>query len=261
MDGAVRCKPQRQAMLTCSVPAALVCPVGMLQASTASTASTACATCCASSATSTTITGVCCNPCSPLRMLSVWRLFVGLAGLGRDEVTGRPQSRQPRRGWWGRVHGSAADQAACTWCLRWQGASCGAAEEAGPTPARLPGLLFGEVSGHLEGGCGSAPPGLLSCLQGAHAAAGTALPVALPAGCPAPSPSVCSSAQGGRGCSRLPCCRFPGLLTTCFYFALKWCSHEPSFQVRPICLCCAAAGLACMSIPAKCVCGRVQCAA
>jgi hypothetical protein len=26
-------------------------------------------------------------------------------------------------------------------------------------------------------------------------------------------------------------CRYPGLFLTCYYFALKWCAHEPVFQV------------------------------
>lgn len=33
----------------------------------------------------------------------------------------------------------------------------------------------------------------------------------------------------------LPCCapcRYPGLLLACYYFALKWCAHEPVFQVK-----------------------------
>ena len=28
------------------------------------------------------------------------------------------------------------------------------------------------------------------------------------------------------------CCRYPGLLMTCYYFSLMWCSLERVFQVR-----------------------------
>lgn len=38
-----------------------------------------------------------------------------------------------------------------------------------------------------------------------------------------PHASCCSLLVG-------PACRCPGLLLTCYYFALKWCSHEPVLQ-------------------------------
>jgi hypothetical protein len=225
----------------CSLAACLALlsvPHGVPQASTAGTASTACGTCCASSATSTTTIGAWCRTFFPLRehgCLSGCSLFLWVGGdkgiEEKEEMERRAQ--RPLVGGGGFV---LCCRPGCpfapTGC--WQGASCGAAEEAGPAPRRLPALLCRKVGICWESGAQGSKDG-----GGAHSLlAAERLRQRCSSTLPVPARATpylhlhCKLVHICKHHVRLPCCRYPGLLTTCFYFALKWCSHEPAFQVR-----------------------------